>query len=69
MLIGQAGSIGGTTRQEIKDGAMRTGECWEGGSPFFRSPAQTKEEAGCDLPPLKKVLSHMTNIDQTNGLK
>ena len=33
-----------------KSGLMRTGECWEGGSPFLPSPAQITEEAGCDLP-------------------
>ena len=45
---------------------MRTGEYWEGGSPSHPSPAQTTEVAGCD--PLKKVLSHVANIDKNNGL-
>ena len=32
------------------------------------TPAQITEAAGCDLPQLIKVLSHMANIDHNNGL-
>ncbi|CAO2627857.1 hypothetical protein LEMLEM_LOCUS19710 [Lemmus lemmus] len=46
MLIGQAGSIGGSTRQEVEAGP---GEFWEAGS-FLTSPVQVTEEAGCELP-------------------
>ena len=56
-LIGQVGSIGGKTRQEVEvmqreqenSGKQRSSSA---------TPAQITEEATCKLPPLEKVLSH-----------
>ena len=66
MLIGQAGSIGGKTRQEVE--VMQ----WEQENSGKRKapsaiPAQTTEEATYELT-AGKVPSHMANIDQNNGL-
>ena len=65
MLIGQAGGIGGSARQEVE--VVRTGVFWETGSSLCHS-CPDSEEATCDLPWLWKVLSHMANTDQNNGL-
>ena len=67
MLIGQAGSIGRKARQEVGV------EQWEqensgkqGGS--SATPAQTTEEAACNVPSWERYGAIMANIDQNNGL-
>ena len=53
MLIGQAGGVGGKTRQEVE---MMQGEQENSGEEEFwsglilPSPAQITEAAGCELP-------------------
>ena len=49
MLIGQAGSIGGKTRQEVE---MMQGEQENSGEEEVESstPAQINKAAGCELP-------------------
>ena len=46
---------------------MRTGEFWEGGSPFLCSPDQPQKKQDVTVP-LNKVLSHVANIVKNNGL-
>ena len=69
MLIGQAGSIGRTTRQEVEvgQGEQEYSGKKEAHSPHTHSCPDT-EEAGCNLPCWKKVLSHMANTDNNYGL-
>ena len=66
-LIGQAGSIGGKTRQEVE--VMQ----WEqensgkqGGSSAI--PAQTTEEATCELSHWERYWARVANIDKDNGV-
>ena len=68
MLIGQAGSIGGKTRQEVGV------EQWEqensgkqGGSSAI--PMQTTEEAACELSHWERYWARVANIDKDNGLR
>ena len=66
-LIGQAGSIGGKTRQEVE--VMQ----WEQENSgkqrgFSATPAQTTEEAACNLPSWERYGAIMANIDENNGL-
>ena len=66
-LIGQAGSIGGKARQEVE--VMQ----WEqensgkqGGSSAI--PAQTTEEAACNLPSWERYGANVANVDKDNGV-
>ena len=67
MVTGQAGGIGGKTRQEVE---MMQGEqenSWEEEFDYSHShPDHWSSRMWAA--PLKKVLSHMANIDQKNGL-
>ena len=66
-LIGQAGSIGGKTRQEVEvmqweqenSGKQRSSSA---------TPAQTTEEAACNMPSWERYGAIMANIDENNGL-
>ena len=67
MASSQAGSIGGTTRQEVEAGQ---GEQENSGKEEAHSSAvlaltQQKEDVTASL---KKVPSHVANIDENNGL-
>ena len=62
MLIGQAGGVGGKTRQEVE---MMQGE--QEKVDFSHSCPDHRSSRMWGAP-LKKVLSHMANIDQKNGL-
>ena len=66
-LIGQAGSIGGSTRQEVETGQWEEDKAREEEAPSA-IPAQNTEEATCELT-AEKVPSHIANIDQNNGLR
>ena len=66
-LIGQAGNIGGKTRQEVdRDDAMRTGEFWEAGT-FLCSSAQNTGEERCKLA-AGKGTEPCANVDKDNGV-
>ena len=67
MLIGQAGGIGGKTRQEVE---MMQGEQENSEEEEVDSSHSCPDDWSSRMwaAPLKKVLSHMTNIDQKNGL-
>ena len=66
-LIGQAGSIGGKARQEVE---MMQGEQENSGKEEadFSHSCPDHRSSRMWAAPLKKVLSHMANIDQKNGL-
>ena len=66
-LIGQAGSIGGKTRQEVEVMQWEQENSGKQESPSASS-AQTTGEERCKLPPLEKVLSHVANVDKDNGV-
>ena len=67
MLIGQAGGIGGKTRQEVE---MMQGEQENPGKEEADSSHFCSDHRSSKMwtAPLKKVLSYMANIDQKNGL-
>ena len=67
MLIGQAGGVGGKTRQEVE---MMQGEQENSGEEEVDSSHSCPDHRSSRMwaAPLKKVLSHMANIDQKNGL-
>ena len=67
MLIGQAGGVGGKTRQEV---GMMQGEQENSGEEEVDSSHSCPGHRSSRMwaAPLKKVLSHMANIDQKNGL-
>ena len=60
----QAGSIGGTTRQEVEAGQ---GEQENSGKEEALSSQSCPDTEDVISPP-KKVLSHVANIDKNNGL-
>ena len=66
-LIGQAGSIGGKTRQEVEvmQWEQKNSGKQEGSSAI---PAQTTEEAACNLPSRERYGAIMANIDKDNGV-
>ena len=66
MLIGQAGSIGGKTRQEVEVEQRD----WEssGAQEALATPVQTTEEATCKLSHRERYWAHVANIDQNNGV-
>ena len=66
MLIGQAGSIGGKTREEVEV-EQRDWEYSGKQEAPSTIPAQTTEKQHVSWQ-LKKVPSHMANIDENNGL-
>ena len=67
MLIGQAGGVGGKTRQEVE---MMQREQENSGKEEADSSHSCPDHRSSRMwaAPLKKVLSHMANIDQKNGL-
>ena len=67
MLIGQAGGVGGKNRQEVE---MMQGEQENSGEEEVDSSFSCPDHQSSRMwaAPLKKVLSHMANIDQKNGL-
>ena len=67
MLIGQAGSIGGKTREEEE--VMQ----WEQENSgkqrgFSATPVQTTEETACNLPSWERWLVNVANVDKDNGV-
>ena len=66
MLIGQAGDVGGKARQEVE---MMQGKQENSGEVEVDSSLSCPEHRSRRMwaAPLKKVLSHMANIDQKNG--
>ena len=69
MLIGQAGSIGGKTRQEVEvmQWEQENSGKEEAGFPPPRILAQTTEKQDVTTL-LNKVLSHMASTNKNNGL-
>ena len=67
MASSQAGSIDRTTRQEVEvgQGEQENSGKEEAHSSPVLSQSQKKEDV---IAPLKKVLSHVANIDKNNGL-
>ena len=66
MVTGQAGGIGGKTRQELE---MMQGEQENSGEEEVDSSYSCPgHRSRMWSAPLKKVLSHMANMDQKNGL-
>ena len=47
---------------------MRTGEFWEAEEFLSSTPAQTTEEAACNLPNRERYGAIMANIDENNGV-
>ena len=66
-LIGQAGSIGGKTRQEVE---VMQWEQENSGKQRGSSatPAQITKEAACNLPSWERYGAIMANIDKDNGV-
>ena len=67
MLIGQAGSIGGKTRQEVEVEQREQEYSGKQEAPSA-IPTQITEEATCELTARKGTKPYMANIDQNNGL-
>ena len=66
MVTGQAGGIGGKTRQKLE---MMQGEQGYSGEEEVDSTYSCPDHPSrIWSAPLKKVLNHMANIDQKNGL-
>ena len=67
MLIDLAGGVGGETRPEVE---MMQGEQENSGEKEVDSSHSCPDQRSSRMwaAPLKKVLSHMANIDQKNGL-